>query len=106
MALVERLIATAHAQRVVIPAKTVTHDLFVTPQYRARIHIQFTNDVKMAKKKKFMHMSLTIDGSCLTTSISSIYSTATSMLRHVGASRQSSICLSTSKRDMTGCLWL
>jgi hypothetical protein len=31
MALVERLIATAHAQRVMILARTVTLSLFVTP---------------------------------------------------------------------------
>ena len=102
MALADCLIAIVHAQRVMIPARTVTLDLFAMSQYKARIHIQFTNGVKMAEKKKFADTSLTTDGSCLTTRISFVYSTATSMLRHVGASRQSSIYLSTFTRVMTG----
>ena len=106
MALVDCLIAIVHAQRVVIPTRTVILDLSVMSQYRARIHIQFTDGVKMVEKKKFVDTSLTTDGSCLTTHISSDYSTATSMLRHVGASRQSSIYLSTLTRVMIGRLWL
>jgi hypothetical protein len=87
MALAECLIVVVHAQRVVIPARTVTLDLSAMSQYRARIHIQFIDGVKMTEKKKFADASLTTDGSCLTTCISFVYSTATSMLRHVGASR-------------------
>jgi len=88
MALAECLIVIVHAQRVVIHARAVTLDLFAMSQYRARIHIQFIDDVKMVGKKKFVGMSLIIDGLCLTTHISFVYSTATSMLRHVGASKQ------------------
>ena len=88
MALAECLIMIVHAQRVMIPARTVTLDLSAMSQYKARIHIQFTDGVKMVEKKKFVDTSLTIDGSCLTTRISSAYSTATLMLSHVGASRQ------------------
>jgi hypothetical protein len=106
MALAECLIAIVHAQRVVIPTRTVSLDLSAISQYRARIHIQFTNGVKMAEKKKFVDTSLTIDGLCLTTRISSVYSIAISMLRHVGASRQSSIFLSTFIRVMIGHLLL
>jgi len=102
MALAECLIMIVHAQRVVIPARTVTLDLSMMSQYKARTHIQFIDGVKMAEKKKFADTSLTTDGSCLTTHISSVYSTATSMLRHVGASRQPSIYLSTFTRVMTG----
>jgi hypothetical protein len=87
MALAECLITSVHAQRVMIPARTVILDLSVTPQYRERIHIQFTDVVKMDKKKKFTNMTLTIDGSCLTTRISSICSISTLILKHVGASR-------------------
>jgi hypothetical protein len=106
MALAECLIMIVHAQRVVIPARTVTLDLSAMSQYRARVHIQFTDGVKMAEKKKFADTSLTIDGLCLTTRISSVCSIATSMLRHVGASRQSSIYLSTFTRIMIGHLLL
>jgi hypothetical protein len=106
MALVECLIAIVHAQRVMIPTRTVTLDLSAMSYYKARIHIQFTDDVKMVEKKKFMDTSLITDRSYLTTHISSVYSTVTSMLRHVGASRQSSIYFSTFIRVMTGHLWL
>jgi hypothetical protein len=85
MALVEYLIAIAHAQRVVNHARTVTRDLFVMPHYKARIHTQFTDDVMMVEKKKFAGMTLTTDGSCLTTHTSYVYSIAISMLRRVGA---------------------
>jgi hypothetical protein len=85
MALVEYLIAIAHAQRAVNHARTVTHALSVMPHYRARIHTQFTDDVTMVENKKFMGMTLTIDGSCLTIHTSYICSIATSVLRHVGA---------------------
>jgi hypothetical protein len=101
MALVEYLIATAHAQRAVNHARTITHDLSVMPHYKARIHTQFIDDVMMVEKKRFVGMSLTIDGSCLTTHTSYVCSIATSMLKHVGASRPSSICLSTFTRVMT-----
>ena len=102
MAPVECLIAIAHAQKVMIHARIVTLDLSMMSQYMARIHTQFIDAVKVVERKRFMAMSLTIDGSCLTTRISSVCSTATSMLRHVGASRQSSIYLSTFTRVMTG----
>ena len=71
------LIAIVHAQRVMIPARTITLDLSAMSQYKARIHIQFIDGVKMAEKKKFTDTSLTTDGSCLTTCISSVYSIAT-----------------------------
>jgi hypothetical protein len=80
--------------------------LFVMPQYRARIHTQFIDGVKMGEKKRFVDTNLTTDGSCLTTHISFDCSTAISMLRHVGASRQSSTYLSTYTRVMTERLWL
>jgi hypothetical protein len=104
MALVEYLIALAHAQRAMNHARTVTRDLSVMPHYRARIHTQFTDGVMMVEKKKFTGMTLTTDGSCLTTHTSYVCSIVTSMLRHVGASRPSSICLSTFIRVMTACL--
>ena len=66
MALVEYLIAIAHAQRVVNHARTITHDLSVIPHYRARIHTQFIDGMTMVEKKMFMGMTLTIDGSCFT----------------------------------------
>jgi len=66
MVLVERLIAIAHAQMDVVPARTITHDLFVTPQYSARIHTQFIDNVKTGEKKILVDMSLKLDGSCLT----------------------------------------
>jgi len=106
MALVEYLIVIARAQRFVNHARTVTRDLSVMPHYRARIHTQFTDGVMMVKKKRFMGMTMTIDGSCLTTHTSYICSIATLMLRRVGASRPSSICLSTFTRVMTTHLWL
>jgi hypothetical protein len=87
MDLVAYLIAIARAQRVVNHARTVTHDLSVMPHYRAKIHIQFIDVVTMVEKKKFAGMSLTIDGSCLTTHTSYVCSIAISMLRRVGASR-------------------
>jgi hypothetical protein len=90
----------------VIPARTVTPGLFVMPQYRARIHTQFIDGMKMGEKKRFVDTSLTTDGSYLTTHISFVYSTAISMLRHVGASRQLSTYLSTYTRIMTERLWL
>jgi hypothetical protein len=85
MALVEYLIAIARAQRVVNHARTVTHALSVIPHYRARIHTQFTDGVTMVENKKFMGMTLTTDGSCLTTHTSYVCSIVTSMLRCVGA---------------------
>jgi hypothetical protein len=85
MALVECLIAIAHAQRVVIHERTVTIDLSVMSQYTARIHTWFINDVKMAERKRSVATSLTTDGSCLTTRISSVYSTATSMFEECGS---------------------
>jgi hypothetical protein len=85
MALVEYLIAIDRAQRSVNHARTVICDLSVMPHYRARFHTQFTDGVMMAEKKKFASMTLTRDGSCLTTHTSYVYSIATSMLRHVGA---------------------
>jgi hypothetical protein len=106
MALVEYLIAIAHAQRAVNHARTVTYDLSVMPHYKVRIHTQFTDGVTMVEEKKFAGMTLTTDGSCLTTHTSYACSIATSMLRHVGASRPSSICLSTFTRVMTARLWL
>jgi hypothetical protein len=87
MAIVEFLIMIVHAQRVMILTRTVTLDLSAMSQYRAGIQIQFIDGVKMAKKRKFVDMSLTTDGLCLTTRIFSICSTATSMSRHVGVSR-------------------
>jgi hypothetical protein len=87
MDLVEFLIAIVRAQRAVNHARIVTHDLSVMPHYRARINTQFMDDMTMAEKKKFTDMSLTIDGSCLTTHTSYVCSIATSMLRRVGASR-------------------
>jgi hypothetical protein len=52
MALVEYLIAIAHAQRAMNHARTVTCDLSMMPHYRARIHTQFTDGVMMLEKKK------------------------------------------------------
>ena len=106
MALVEYLIAIAHAQRAMNHARTITRDLSVMPHYRARIHTQFTDGVTMVEKKRFMGMTLITDGSCLTTHTSNVCSIATSMLRHVGASRLSSIYLSTFTRVMTAHLLL
>ena len=63
MALAEHLITISHAQRVMILARTVTLDLSAKSQYKAMIHTQFTDDVKMAEKKKFADTSLTTDGS-------------------------------------------
>jgi hypothetical protein len=65
MALAECLITIVHAQRVMIPTRIVTLDLSAMSQYRARIHIQFTDDVKMAEKKKFANTSLTKMGHAL-----------------------------------------
>ena len=96
----------SHAQMDVVPARTVNHDLFVTPQYSARIHTQFIDNVKTGEKKMFVDMSLTIDGSCLTTHIYYVCSTVILMLRHVGASRQLNTCSNTFIRVMTGRLWL
>ena len=53
---------------------------------KARIDTQFIDDVKMGEKERFMDTSLTTGGSRITTPISYVYSTATSMLRHMGAS--------------------
>jgi hypothetical protein len=91
MALVENLITIVRAQRTVNHARTITHDLSVMPHYRARIRTQFIDGVMMVEKKRFMGMTLTTDGSCLTTHTSYVCSIATSMLRYVGASRPSSI---------------
>ena len=57
------LLAIVHAQRVMIPTRTVTLDLSMMSQYKARTHIQFIDGVKMAEKKKFADTSLTTDGS-------------------------------------------
>jgi hypothetical protein len=103
MALVEYLIVIARAQRAVNHGRTVTRDLSVMPHYMAKIHTQFTDGVTMVENKKFVDMTLTTDKSCLTTRTSNVYPIATSMLRHVRASRQSSICLSTFTRVMTAC---
>ena len=61
MALVEYLIAIAHAQRAMNHARTVTRDLSMMPHYRARIHTWFTDSVTMVENKKFMGMTLTTD---------------------------------------------
>jgi hypothetical protein len=91
MAHVKYSIAIARAQRAMNHARTVTHDLSVMPHYRPRIHTYFTDGVMMVEKKKFTDITLTTDGSCLTTHSSYVCSIATSMLRHVGASKPSSI---------------
>jgi hypothetical protein len=106
MALVEYLITIAHASRVMNHARIVTHDLSVMPHYRARIHTQFIDVVMMVENKMSTGMTLKIDGSSLITHTSYVCSITTLMLRRAGASRPSSICLSTFTRVMTTRLWL
>ena len=77
MVLVEYLIEIARVQRAMNHARTVTRDLYVMPHYWARIHTQLTDGVTMVEKKKFVGMTLTTDGSSLTTLTSSDFSIAT-----------------------------
>jgi hypothetical protein len=53
MALVDHLIETAHAQRAIKNARTITPDLSVMPHYRDRIHTRFTDGVTMVEKRRF-----------------------------------------------------
>ena len=99
MILVECLIWIVHVQRVA--CKNCYPRPFSDVMVQSKDSYPIYRRMKMDKKKKFAILSLIIDGSCLTTHTFCGCSIATSMLRHVGASRLSSTYLTTFIKVMT-----